>query len=89
MTLTRSSFEKIYRSEQDVKVKERMQLILDVVYGDRVSSHVAKDLHRNRSWASVWLKKYDEEGIDGSRDRPKSGRHTELSSEIEYRLRPS
>ena len=67
MTLTESSFEKIYRSEQDVKAKERMLLVLNVVYHDIVASHVAKDLHRNRSWASVWLKRYDKEGLQGLR----------------------
>jgi putative transposase len=87
LTFTKSSFEKNYRSEQDVKVKERMLLILNVVYGDKVSSHVARDLHRNRSWATVWLKRYDNEGIEGLQNKPKSGRHPELSSEIEYKIK--
>ena len=32
LTLTRESFERIYRYEQDVKTKERMLLVLNVVY---------------------------------------------------------
>ena len=39
------------------------------------------------AWASDWLKRYDEEGIEGLKDKPKSGRHPELSTEIEYRIR--
>jgi transposase len=60
----RESFEKICRYEQDVKTKERMLLILNVVYqGGKVSAaQVAKDLHRSKSWASDWLKRYDKEG---------------------------
>jgi transposase len=49
----------IYRYEQDAKTKERMLLILNVVYQGKVSAQVAKDLHRSKSWASDWLKRYD------------------------------
>jgi transposase len=58
----RESFEKICRYEQDVKTKERMLLILNVVYQGKVSAQIAKDLHRSKSWASDWLKRYDKEG---------------------------
>ncbi|MER5175759.1 MAG: hypothetical protein ABJB76_11765, partial [Candidatus Nitrosocosmicus sp.] len=64
MTLTNESFEKIYRSEENVKTKERMLLVLNVVYHSMVSAQVVRDLHRNRTWACVWLKRYDEEGLD-------------------------
>ena len=65
MTLARESFEKIYRCEQDVKTKERMLLVLNVVYQGKISAQVAKDLHRSKSWALDWLKRYDKEGIKG------------------------
>ena len=87
MTLTESSFEKIYRSEQDVKAKERMLLVLNVVYHGIVASHVAKDLHRNRSWASVWLKRYDKEGIQGLKDKPKSGRRSQIPERTELGIK--
>ena len=83
----KASFVKIYKSELDGKVKERMLLVLDVVYHGKIAAHVTRDLHRNRSWACKWLKRYDEEGIRGLRDRPKSGRPTELSTEIEYEIK--
>jgi putative transposase len=83
----KASFVKIYKSELDGKVKERMLLVLDVAYHGKIAAHVARDLHRNRSWACKWLKRYDEEGIEGLRDRPKSGRPMELSAEIEYEIK--
>jgi hypothetical protein len=52
LTLTKTSFEKIYRYEQDVKTKERMLLVLNVVYQGMVAAHVARDLHRCKAWAS-------------------------------------
>ncbi|HEY6536274.1 MAG TPA: hypothetical protein VIY08_10855 [Candidatus Nitrosocosmicus sp.] len=59
MTLSRESFEKIHRYEQHVKTKERMLLVLNVVYQGKVSTaaQVARDLHRSKSWASDWLKR--------------------------------
>ncbi len=73
--------------EKDVKVKERMLLVLNVVYHGRIAAHVAKDLHRSRSWACQWLKRYDRQGLDGLKEIPKSGRPTELPEEIEYEIK--
>ncbi len=87
MTLARESFEKIYRYEQDVKTKERMLLVLNVVYRGKISAQVARDLHRSKSWASDWLKRYDKEGIEGLKTRPKSGRPSEISEEVVYQIK--
>ncbi len=87
MNPIKTSFEKIYRAEQDVRIKERMLLVLNVVYHNRVAAQVSKDLNRNRAWACVWLKRYDKEGIEGLKDKPKSGRPPELSEEISYQIK--
>jgi len=88
LTLAGESFEKIYRCEQDIKTKERMLLVLNVVYQRKISAaEVARDLHRSKSWASDWLKRYDEEGIDGLKDRTKSGRPSKLSEETSYQIK--
>ena len=88
MALTRESFEKLYRYEQDVKTKERMLLVLNVIYQGKVSAaQVARDLHRSKAWASDWLKRYDKEGIEGLKTRPKSGRPSKLSEEIMYQIK--
>ena len=87
MTLTKTSFERIYRSEQDAKTRERMLLVLNVVFQGMAAAHVARDLHRCKAWASNWLKRYDEEGIGGLRDRPKSGRHSQIPEQTEYKIK--
>ena len=87
MTLTRESFEKLYRYERDVKTKERMLLVLNVIYLDKISAQVARDLHRSKSWASDWLKRYDKEGIEGLKTRTKSGRPSKLSEEVVYQIK--
>jgi putative transposase len=84
----RESFEKIYRCEQNIKTKERMLLILNVVYQGKVSAaEVARDLHRSKAWASDWLKRYNNEGIEGLKTRQKSGRPPEISEEVVYQIK--
>ena len=51
-----------------------MLLILNVVYLGKISAQVAIDLHQSKDWACEWLKRYDKEGINGLKTRPKSGR---------------
>ena len=68
-----------------IDTKERMLLVLNVVYDKHIPAQVTRDLHRSRTWASDWLKRYREEGsIGGLRDRPRSGRdlyrHTKRNS---------
>jgi putative transposase len=87
LNINKTSFEKIYRNEHDAKTKERMLLVLNVVYNNIIPAHATKDLHRSRAWASDWLKRYDKEGIDGLKDRTKSGRPTEIPEDIEYQIK--
>jgi hypothetical protein len=54
LTLTKTSFEKIYKDEVNVNTKERIILVLNGVYQGKISAaHVAIDIHRNRAWARV------------------------------------
>ncbi len=63
-------------------------IVLNVVYSDRrIAAQVAKDLHRSRGWACWWLKRYYDEGIEGLKDRPKSGRHPKIAKQVEYKIK--
>ena len=47
-----------------------------------------KAIHRSKPWASYWLDRYNkEEGIDGLKDRSKSGRPPEIPEELAIRVR--
>jgi transposase len=85
--LTKTKLESVYRNEFDVKVKERLLLVLKVKNDGMVPARAAKELHRSRTWASDWLRRYHEEGMDGLKDRLKSGRPSELSNEVSLRIR--
>ncbi|MDN5847903.1 MAG: helix-turn-helix domain-containing protein [Candidatus Nitrosocosmicus sp.] len=84
MTITnKTSFERVCRTEKDVKVKERILLVLNVIYYGKIAAHVTRTLHKSKGWASQWLKRYRGEGIEGLKDRHKSGRRPELPPEVE------
>ena len=64
-----------------------MLLVLNVVYYGKIATHVARDIHKSKGRASLWIKRYREEGLDGLKDRPKTGRRPELSTRAEYKIK--
>ena len=87
MTITRTAFERVYRAQKDARVKERMLLVLNVVYCGRIAAHVAREIHKSKGWACLWLKRCKEKGLEGLADRPKGGGHPRVSRQAEYRIK--
>ena len=87
MSLAKSKLFNLYKKENDPKVKERLLLIIKVREDGQIPFHVVKDMHRSNPWASDWLKRYNKEGIEGLRNRTKSGRPSELSEETSYQIK--
>jgi putative transposase len=76
-----SVLDKAYRNEHDAHVKERLLLIIRVSYDKQYSEAVASELHKSRAWAYKWYKSYNEEGLEGLRDKPRSGRPSFMDEE--------
>lgn len=71
-----------YRTEKDANVRERLLLIRRVRMDRNEASTVAeKEFHRSRWWAYKWLKRFDNAGLDGLRNKHRSGRPPEVSEE--------
>jgi len=82
-----SELERLYKAESDPEVKERLLLVLKVEEDGTVPSRVAEELlHRSRTWASEWMARYRQEGTDGLKTRPKSGRPPDIPPEIAVRI---
>jgi transposase len=79
--------ERAYRNEEDPDVKERMLLVLRVKGDGAKPSKASTELHRTKPWASKWLKRFQNEGIDGLRTMPRSGRPSRLSAEVVQSIR--
>ncbi|MBA3749495.1 MAG: hypothetical protein H0X03_01090 [Nitrosopumilus sp.] len=48
------ALDKTYKNERDVRVKERIFIIIRVSSDKQHIESVAKELHRARSWAYKW-----------------------------------
>ena len=77
----------LYKKENDPKVKERLFLVIRVIEDWQVPFRVVREMNRSNPWASDWLKRYDKEGVEGLKDRPKIGRSPELSEGISYQIK--
>ncbi|GIU71235.1 MAG: hypothetical protein KatS3mg003_0735 [Candidatus Nitrosocaldaceae archaeon] len=79
--------ERAYKNERDARVKERMLLIIRIKKDGILPAHAAKELHRAKSWAYKWLYRYEIEGIEGLRDKPRSGRPSLINKKIEISIK--
>ena len=73
MTVLKGKLVELYKRESNVKVMERLLLVIRVIDDGELPAHVAKELHRSKPWASYWLHRYSKEGIKGLQDKPKRG----------------
>jgi len=87
LTISKSELKELYRREEDARVKERLLLILRVEMDGVTPASAARELHRSRPWASYWLERFLKEGLNGLRDRPRSGRPSKLRSEVAMKIR--
>ena len=75
MKYSKSQLIRLYKKETNLKVKERLLLVIKVEIDDLIPAYAADELHRSRPWALYWLKRYREVGLEGLKNRSKSGGH--------------
>ena len=85
--MNESTLEKIYWNESDVRIKERLFLIVRVFSDNEKIESVAKQMHRSRAWAYKWYKRYNDEGIDGLGDKPRIGRPSFVDKDMMVKIR--
>ena len=73
--------DKAYKDERDAIVRERILLVRRVLSDRQDIESVARELHRSRSWAYKWHKRYHDEGLEGLEDKPRSGKPPTISKE--------
>jgi putative transposase len=78
---------KAYKTERNVRVKERLLLIIRVASDKQHIESVAQELHRARSWAYKWCKRYRDEWLEGLRDKPRSGKPSVVSKEVKEKIK--
>jgi putative transposase len=77
-----------YRNEKDVNIRERILLVRRVRMDNKEAASVSeKEFHRSRWWAYKWLKRFDNAGLEGLKNKHRSGRPPEVSKETSTRIR--
>ncbi|HEU5172781.1 MAG TPA: helix-turn-helix domain-containing protein [Nitrososphaeraceae archaeon] len=82
-----TKLDKIYKQESNADVKERIQLVRRIVQDKQHIEDVAKELHRCRAWAYKWYKRYNENALDGLKDKERNGRPPDVPKEIMVKIR--
>ncbi len=78
---------KAYKTEHDARTKERILLVIRVSLDKQHIESVAQELHRARSWAYKWYKRYNDEGLEGLKDKPRSGKPSVIPKEVKDEIR--
>jgi transposase len=72
--VSRQILERAYRKEEDADTRVRILLSLRVRFQKIIPAEASREVHRSRAWATKWLRRFDEDGLDGLRTRERSGR---------------
>ena len=77
-----------YKHEPNANVRERILLVRRVTCDNGDITLVSKEvLHRSRAWAYKWLKRFDKEGLEGLKDKPRSGRPPDVPEDKLSKIR--
>jgi transposase len=83
----RSKLDKSYKQESNPAIKERILLIRLIISDKQHIEDVAKELSKCRAWAYKWYKRYCEYGLDGLKDKSRSGRPSTVPKEVMVKIR--
>ena len=82
-----SKLDKVYKQESNPDVRERIFLVRRIVEDKQHIVNVAKELHRCRAWAYKWYKRYNDDGLQGLKDRTRSGRPPDVPKDAMLQIR--
>ena len=77
-----------YKKEKDSNVKERILLVRRVKIDKQEAASVAEnELNRSRWWAYKWLHRFDKDGLDGLKDKKRTGRPPDVPKDVMVKIR--
>jgi putative transposase len=76
-----------YKNESDADVKERIHLVRRILADKQHIESAAQELHKSRAWAYKWYKRYNNKGLNGLKDQPRSGRPPLVDNDLMMKIR--
>jgi putative transposase len=72
-----SELSAFYRKEKQGRIKERALILLHSKE-DKTTREIARILKKSPTTVSLWIRRFNKEGFDGLRNKPKEGRPTKV-----------
>jgi transposase len=85
--IPREALERACSEEKDAEVRLRMLLVLKVKYDGIGQNQAAGELHGVSSWASKWIERFEEDGIEGLKTKERSGRPSKMERSTIVRIK--
>jgi transposase len=82
-----AKLDRTYKGEFDPDIKERILLVRRIVEDNQHIEDVAKELHRCRAWAYKWYKRYNDNGLEGLKNKVKTGRPPDVPKDVMVKIR--
>lgn len=81
----REALETLYHETKDVRIRQRVQIILLAVERQMVAQQIASIVRTNDQTVRNWIKRFNREGLAGLYDEPRSGAPPKVT--VAYRQR--
>ena len=81
------ALDKAYNDERDADIKERIRLVRHVLSDKQHIELVAQELNKSRALAYKWYKRYNDKGLDGLKNKPRSGRPPLVDNGLMIKIR--
>lgn len=77
-----------YKHESNANVRERILLVRRIMSDGQDIRMVSKEeLHRSIAWAYKWLRRFDKDGLEGLKNKPRRGRPPDVPQEKLSKIR--
>jgi transposase len=82
----RSELETLYHETKDVRMRQRVQIILLAVERQMIAPQIASIVRTNDQTVRNWIKRFNREGISGLYDEPRAGAPPKVTAVYKQRL---
>ena len=86
--ISRRQIDSVYRKEINANIKERILLVKHVRYDKQEAANTAEiELGKTRTWAYKWLHRFDKDGLEGLKDKKRTGRPPNVPKDVMVKIR--
>ena len=86
--ISRRQIDSVFRKETNANTKERILLVKRVRYDKQETANIAEiELGKTPTWAYKWLHRFDKDGLEGLKDKKRTGRPPDVPKDVMVKIR--